>query len=192
VVSERLYFALLTLLALERGVELALSRRNAAWARRCGGVEYGHGHLRWMKRMHAAWFCSSVAEVAVFDRPFIPALGWSCLVLLVASQALRYWTIWSLGRRWNIGVIVVPGMSAEVRGPFRYLRHPNYLAVTVELLVVPLLHGAYLTAALFSALNALLLSVRIRCEEAALSEHCNYSERLGPLRRLWPSAPGAR
>jgi methyltransferase len=192
VVSERLYFSLLALLALERGFELALSRRNAGWARQRGGVEYGQRHLRWMKRLHTAWFCASVVEVVAFDRPFIPALGWSCLGLLVASQALRYWTIWSLGRRWNIGVIVVPGMPAEVRGPFRYLRHPNYLAVTVELLVVPLVHGAYLTAVLFSALNALLLRVRIRCEESALSEHCNYTERLGPLRRLWPSAPSAR
>jgi len=186
VVSEHLYFGFLALLALERGVELGLSRRNAAWARAQGGVEYGRTHLVWMKLLHTAFLCGCALEVWLWARPFSPLWGWPCLGLALASQALRYWTIASLGRRWNVGVIVLPGVPVEVGGPFRFLRHPNYLAVVIEGMAVPLMHSAFLTAALFSACNAVLLGVRVRCEEQALSQHGSYAARLGDRRRFWP------
>jgi methyltransferase len=186
VVSQYLYSAFIVLLGVERLVELAISRRNARWALRQGGLVYGREHLIWMKLLHTAFLCGCVLEVWALPRPFLPLLGWPCLALALASQALRYWTIASLGRRWNIEVIVLPGVPAEVSGPFRFLRHPNYLAVVVEGIVLPLLHSAWLTALGFTLLNALLLRVRIRCEEDALARHCQYDARLGARARFLP------
>jgi methyltransferase len=119
-------------------------------------------------------------------------LAAACLVVVVAAQALRYWAIASLGERWNVRVIVEPGIPVEVHGPYRYLRHPNYVAVVLEGLAVPLVHGAWLTALAFSVSNAVLLAVRIRCEERALGTHCAYAARLGGRSRFVPSlhAPG--
>jgi methyltransferase len=187
VVSVYLYSAFILGLSIERGFELRLSARNAAWARAAGAVEYGRTHLRWMKALHTAFFIGCLSEVWLLSRPFLPAIGWPCLAIAVVAQGLRYWTITTLGRRWNVAVLVVPGVPAEAAGPFRYLKHPNYLAVIAEGLAVPLMHSAYLTALVFGVLNAWLLSVRIRCEESALRAHSDYEDRLGDRQRLWPT-----
>ena len=106
---------------------------------------------------------------ALLDRPFLPALGWPALAVVLAAQGLRWWCIPTLGPRWNTRVIVVPGMPLVARGPYRWrLPHPNYLAVVVEGLALPLVHTAWLTATLFTLLNTPLLAVRIRCEDVAL------------------------
>jgi methyltransferase len=186
-VSQLWYSGFIALLALERGAELALSRRNQRWALEQGGIEFGQAHLLPMKLLHSAFLCGCVLEVWLASRPFLPALGWPCFGLALLCQALRYWVIASLGKRWNIRVIVLPGVPVEVRGPFKFLRHPNYVAVVLEGLAIPLVHCAWLTALVFSTLNLLLLRVRIRCEEAALREHGSYAARLGGRRRFWPS-----
>lgn len=185
--SALLYSLFILGLALERVFELRLSRRNAAWARAAGAVEYGRSHLGWMKALHTGFFIGCLAEVWLLSRPFSPALGWPCLGVALASQGLRYWTIATLGRRWNVAVLVLPGVPAEVAGPFRFLKHPNYLAVIAEGVAVPLMHSAYLTALVFSLLNAWLLAVRIRCEEEALRIHSDYDSMLGDRQRLWPT-----
>jgi methyltransferase len=118
--------------------------------------------------LHTGLLVGAVAEVWLLDRPFLPVLGWTMLALVVASQALRWWCIVTLGRQWNTRVIVVPGVPLVSRGPYRVLRHPNYVAVVVEGLALPLVHSAWLTAVAFTVLNAALLWVRIRVEEAAL------------------------
>lgn len=166
--SQSLFTMLVLAVGLERLAELVVSKRNAAWAFSRGGVEYGKGHYPAMVLLHTGLLVGAVAEVWLLDRPFIPALGWSMLVLVIASQALRWWCIGSLGRQWNTRVIVVPGLSLVTRGPYRYLRHPNYVAVVVEGAALPLVHSAWLTAAAFTALNAALLTVRIRVEDNAL------------------------
>ena len=180
------YLVLLGLIAIERGVELAISRRNAKWALAQGGIEVGREHFPWMKRLHAAFFVGCALEAVWLERPFVPGLAAAMLALILASQALRYWAIGTLGRYWNVRVIVVPGAPAVATGPYRWLRHPNYLAVVVEGIAIPLLHGAWITALVFTALNAWLLSVRIRCEEAALATHCEYGARLGDRSRFVP------
>jgi methyltransferase len=109
-----------------------------------------------------------VAEVWAAGRPFVPALGWPMLAVVAAAQGLRWWCVATLGPRWNTRVIVVPGLPLVARGPYRWLRHPNYWAVTAEGLALPLVHGAWITAVVFTLLDAALLTVRIRCEEAAL------------------------
>lgn len=163
------YLLFLSLVLLERINELALSRRNAAWAEAQGGIEYGRSHFPWMTLLHTSFFVASALEVVLLDRPFLILLAAPMLVVAIAAQALRYWAIRTLGKRWNVRVIVIPGMPRVASGPYRYLRHPNYLAVVLEMFAIPLVHTAYLTALVFSLLNAAMLGVRIRCEEAALA-----------------------
>ncbi|MEV8096995.1 isoprenylcysteine carboxyl methyltransferase family protein [Kitasatospora sp. NPDC085879] len=162
------YSLLVLLVAAERLVELVVARRNATWSLARGGTEYGRGHYPPMVLLHKALLVGCLLEPALLDRPFVPALGIPMLLLVVAAQALRWWCIASLGPRWNTRVIVVPGLPLVTRGPYRWLRHPNYLAVVVEGAALPLVHSAWLTACAFTALNLWLLGVRIRCEEAAL------------------------
>ena len=185
--SQQTYTLFIVALAAERSFELWLSRRNASWAKRQGGVEYGAEHLAWMKLLHAGFFVGCIAEVWLLSRAFDVWLGAISLCVAVLAQGLRYWAIASLGPRWNVAVIVLPGVPAVATGPYRWLRHPNYVAVVAEGVAVPLVHSAFITAGVFSCLNALLLSVRIRCEERALREHCDYSERLGARARFWPA-----
>jgi methyltransferase len=176
------YLVLLSLVGCERLLELWISKRHARAAFARGGVEYGTRHFRVMTVMHAVFLPACALEVLLLGRPFTPWLGWLALAATVAAQALRYWAITSLGQRWNVRVIVVDGEPAIRRGPYRFLRHPNYVAVVVELLALPLVHGAYLTAIAFSLANAALLAVRIRVEERALTTHCSYAERFGLTR----------
>jgi methyltransferase len=180
------YLLLLAAVGAERLVELRISRRNAASAFAEGGIEVGQAHFRVMKLLHLAFLFACAAEVVLLRRPFVPALGWPMLGLVLAAQALRYSAIAALGRRWNVRVIVVPGAPAVVRGPYRWLRHPNYAAVAIEGFALPLVHGAWLTALVFSVANAWLLRVRIRCEERALATYCDYDARLGALPRFVP------
>lgn len=180
------YLVLLALIGAERLFELRLSRRNAACAFERGGIESGRRHFFWMRLLHTAFLAGCALEVTLLQRPFDARVGVAMFVLVVAAQALRFWTIASLGPLWNARVIVVPGLPVVTRGPYRWLSHPNYLAVVIEGFAVPLIHGAWLTALLFSAANAVLLIVRIRCEERALAEHCRYTERLGDRPRFVP------
>ena len=183
----RLYFALLGLLAIERIFELALSRRNARWALSEGAVELCGEHFGYMKLLHVGFFVGCAAEVWFLRRPFIPELGFVMLGLAGLAQALRIWTILSLGKRWNVRVLVVPGMPAVTSGPYRFVRHPNYLAVILEGFAIPLVHTALLTAIIFSVLNAWMLRVRIRCEEDALDRYARYGELLGDRARFLPT-----
>lgn len=169
-----LYTLLLGAIVIERLIELAITRRNRAWALERGGVEVGRDHYRWMVLVHTLFLISCPAEVWLLERPFLPSLGLPMLGLLVASMALRYWAVTTLGRRWTTRVICVPGLEIVTGGPYRFVRHPNYVAVVVELFALPLVHSAWWTAIVFSAANVLVLRTRIRVEEAALDEHNDY------------------
>jgi methyltransferase len=164
------YVMLLLAVGLERIGELVVARRNARWSFAKGGVESGRGHYPVMVALHAGLLAGCLAETLFADRPFHPGLGFPMLAVALASQALRWWCIATLGRRWNTRVIVVPGLPLVASGPYRVLRHPNYLAVVAEGVALPLVHTAWLTAVLFTAMNLPLLAVRIRTEEAALAQ----------------------
>jgi methyltransferase len=122
-----------------------------------------------MAAMHTVFLVACLAEVAIADRPFLPWLGWPMLALVVASQALRWWCVATLGHQWNTRVIVVPGLPLVSGGPYRWLRHPNYVAVVVEVAALPLVHTAWVTALVFTLANAAILTVRIPVEEHALA-----------------------
>lgn len=162
------YTALLAAVFVERVAELVVSRRNLVWSRAHGGQEFGAGHYPAMVVLHTAFLVGCLAEVVLLDRPFLGRLGWPMLAIVVAAQGLRWWCIITLGRQWNTRVVVIPGAPRVAGGPYRFFPHPNYVAVVAEGFALPLVHTAWITAAVFTALNAVLLTTRIRAENAAL------------------------
>ncbi len=164
------YSLLIALVAVERGIELVISRRNGKRARARGAIEAGHSHYPAMVALHAAFLAACPLEVWLIGRPWRPALGIPMLGLVLAAQAVRYWVIHALQGRWTTNVLYVPGDARITTGPYRWIRHPNYVAVTVEMAALPLVHTAWLAALVFSAANALLLTVRIKAEERLLEE----------------------
>lgn len=166
------YLILLGVVTLQRLGELCISQRRARRLLARGAVETGRGHLLCMKVLHGLFLAGCALEVVILERPFRLFLGVAMLGVLLLAQVLRFWAIHSLGERWNIRIIVEPGVPLVRRGPYRFLPHPNYVAVVVEGLALPLVHGAWITAAVFSVANALLLlRFRIPQEERALREH---------------------
>ena len=168
--DTRLLFTLLVAAAaLGRGVELVIAERHRRRLLAKGAVETGAGHYPWMVGLHAAWLAAAPAEVWLLDRPFLPWLAFPMLALFALATALRWWVIAALGERWTTRILVLPEAPLVTGGPYRFLRHPNYLAVVLELAALPLVHTAWLTALLASAANAALLAVRITVEERALA-----------------------
>lgn len=163
------YVLLIALVGLERLAELVVAQRNLAWSRARGGVEFGASHYPVMVLLHTGLLAGCLVEVFMLDRPFIPALGWPMLAVVIAAQGLRWWCITSLGRQWNTRVVVVPGAPRVTGGPYRLIPHPNYVAVVAEGIALPLVHSAWITALIFTVLNALLLSRRISIENSALA-----------------------
>ncbi len=173
--SRWLYSALVAVVATQRLAELAVSRRNVARLLAAGGVEVGRSHYPWMVLLHTTFLLSCLLEVWWLERPFIWGLGVAMLVALVAAAALRGWVIFTLGGRWSTRVVCLSGVAPIRGGPYRFLRHPNYLAVVVEMAALPLVHSAWLTALAFSLANLLLLRERVRVEERALLDFAEES-----------------
>jgi methyltransferase len=157
------------LVGLQRLVELLLSRRHERLLRARGAVERGRGHYPLIVALHALWLLSTLVE-GLLRGPDPPAYWPLPLALFLLVQPLRYWAIFSLGEYWNTRILVVPGTMPIRRGPYRYLKHPNYVVVATELFTFPLIFGAWITAFVFSIFNAALLYVRIKRENRALAE----------------------
>jgi len=161
------YTLLIAAVAVERIAELIVSQRNLKWSRARGGVEFGAGHYPAMVLLHTTLLAGCLIEAA--HREFIPALGWPMLAVVIAAQVLRWWCITTLGRQWNTRVVVVPDAGRVTGGPYRFIPHPNYVAVVIEGIALPLVHSAWITALVFTVLNAALLWVRISVENTALA-----------------------
>ena len=157
------------LVASQRLLELLYSRRNERRLLARGAVERGSGHYPVIVAVHSLWLISTLVE-GLLRGPEPPAWWPMPLAAFLLVQPLRYWAILSLGENWNTRVLVVPGGKLVRRGPYRYFPHPNYVVVAVEILTFPLIFGAWITAVVFSLLNAALLYVRIRTENRALRE----------------------
>jgi methyltransferase len=153
---------------MERLIELVVAKRNLAWSLQHGGRETSFGHYPFMVVLHTGLLAGCLLEVWLADRPFVPALGWPMLAVVVLAQALRWWCIRTLGHQWNTRIVVVPGLQRVSSGPYRRLPHPNYVAVVAEGIALPLVHSAWITALAFTLLNAELMRIRIRAENAAL------------------------
>jgi len=162
------FTVVVVLVAAERVMEMVVSRRNAAWSFERGGVESGQRHFPVMVVLHTVFLIGMLVE-AWWRRPDVPGpLAWSMLAVVMVCQAGRWWCIQALGRHWNTRVIVVPGTPPVLRGPYRLMSHPNYAIVVVEGIALPLVHAAWISAVVFTVLNAALLTVRIQVETAAL------------------------
>ena len=163
------YGLLIGVVGVERIAELVVSKRNWKWSQQRGGTEVGAGHYPAMVALHTVLLVGCLIEVMVFNRPFIPSLGWSMLAIVFAAQVLRWWCITTLGYQWNTRVIVIPGAQRVAVGPYRAIPPPNYVAVVIEGIALPLVHSAWITAVVFTVLNAALLRTRIKTENAALA-----------------------
>lgn len=157
-------YAIIALVILQRAGELVLANRNTQKLKAQGGVEIGAGHYRFIVLLHMAWL---MAVLWLIPSPVVIYWGWILVFLLL--QALRVWVIASLGPYWTTRIISLPGVPLVKRGPYRYVRHPNYLVVAGEILALPMAFGEIWVAIGFSIVNAAMLYWRIREEEAGLA-----------------------
>lgn len=163
------FWVFFVLLIIQRLSELRVAQRHAALVIAEGGYEVGSDHYKWIVAVHVVFFVGLLLEVSTrFDG--YDSLFPMWLILFVLTQGLRYWAIASLGRYWNTRIIVAPQMERVQRGPYRFISHPNYVAVVIELIAVPMMFGAWMTAVIVTIINALVLKHRIRVEEQALIE----------------------
>lgn len=169
------FWILILLVCLQRIAELAVAKRNEKWMLQQGAYEAGASHYPFIVALHVSFFISLILEVVFFDKTL--STWWPLwFSLFVVAQFARVWSLRSLGRFWNTKIIVLPGASIVKKGPYRWIRHPNYVVVVTEILVLPLLFQAYYTAFIFSVLNAFILSIRIAAEEQALMEATDFKK----------------
>jgi methyltransferase len=185
-VGIALFVALVAAVAGCRLVELRLSRRNQRALGQRGIAIAAEPVFRWMVALHTGVLAAAVVEVIALRRPFIAAVGVPALALCAAANLLRWWVIVTMGRHWNVRVMGSTALGVVSDGPFRWIRHPNYVAVFVELTALPLVHGAFLTAAIGAALHALILRRRIALEESILMADPGYRAVMGPRPRFVP------
>jgi methyltransferase len=175
------------LLILQRLIELFIAKRNENWMKRNGAYEAGRSHYKYIVLVHIFFLLSFILEVVLLNRT--PAVWWWMpFLFFVLAQCMRIWSIASLGPYWNTRIIIMPGADVIEKGPYRLMRHPNYVVVTVEILMIPLIFQAYFTSVLFTFLNAIvLLKIRIPAEEKALFDSTNYAEAFQQKKRFTPS-----
>ncbi|MFP7230483.1 isoprenylcysteine carboxyl methyltransferase family protein [Bacillus subtilis] len=165
-----MFWLLIAILIAQRAAEMAVARQNEQKVKKQGAIEFGENHYPYIIIMHILFFLSLIAEVLLLNKqPSSWWIGIAATILIV--QAVRYWALCSLGTYWNTKILVVPGAELVKKGPYRWMKHPNYTVVILEILLIPLLYQAYVTMSLFSVLNAALLTIRIRAEDKALEEY---------------------
>jgi methyltransferase len=160
---------LIILVAIERVVELLVSKRNLAWSKDHGGIEFSFGHYPFMVSLHSSLLIGSLVEIYISKPKLIPVLAWTMFGLVMASQILRWWCVTTLGKRWNTRIVIVPNLARVISGPYKYLNHPNYVAVVIEGFALPMVGFSWITATIFTTLNIPLMIVRIRAENQALA-----------------------
>lgn len=164
-----LFTVFVGLVACERVLELIVARRNLRWSLRHGGVQIAGAHDGAILAVHVFLLAGSVAEVWIWKKPMIPAVSVAMVVIVLFAQGLRWWCITTLGHRWNTRVVIVPSLPPVTTGPYRWLSHPNYVAVVIEGVALPMAGLAWGTAIVFTLMNSPLLASRIRVEDAALA-----------------------
>jgi methyltransferase len=181
-----IYTLFLAAVGLGRLVEMGISRRHQRDLAARGATKVAEPHFRWMVLLHGGVLAAAALEVWLLARPFIPGLAAPMLALFVLSNVLRWWVIRTMAGHWNVQVIDSLELGVVTDGPFRWIRHPNYLAVFVELLTVPLIHTAWLTALLGSLAHIWVLRQRLAVEEAVLLANSDYRAAMGHKPRFLP------
>ncbi|MFS0863322.1 isoprenylcysteine carboxyl methyltransferase family protein [Fredinandcohnia sp. 179-A 10B2 NHS] len=173
-----LFWVVILLIGVQRLIELRIAKRNEKKVLNQGGYEVGQRHYKYMVLLHLSFFLSLICEVTIFEKgasSIFPLL----LFLFFLTQLGRIWVIYSLGMFWNTKILILPANQIRAKGPYKFMKHPNYFIVTIEFILIPLLFDAYYTATIFTLLNALVLSVRIPIEEKALQVHTEYQQNVG-------------
>nr|WP_107942248.1 isoprenylcysteine carboxylmethyltransferase family protein [Metasolibacillus fluoroglycofenilyticus] len=171
----RVIYLFILIIILQRFVELIIARHNERWLRAQGAYEVGTNHYPHMLALHSSFFIVLLLEITL-KKPSLSPLFPILLLLFVVVQGLRVWCIYSLGRFWNTKIFILPHAPVIRKGPYRFMRHPNYFVVSIEILLLPFMFQAYFSAFIFTVLNAVILSVRIPIEERALRQATNYNE----------------
>lgn len=169
------FIIFLSIVIIQRAVELWIAKQNEIWIKKQGGMEAGSSHYKLMVFIHACFFLSLLMEVYGLNRTMI-SNWWIFLSLFILTQIGRVWVIASLGRFWNTKILVLPNAEIIKKGPYRWLKHPNYVIVTLELFIIPLMFQAYYTLFAFFLFNQLILAIRIPAEEKMLGLHTDYLE----------------
>ena len=180
------YLVLLLLVGLGRLLELRISRRNRRRLLDRGAAKIPEPHFRWMVSLHAGVLVGAAVEVLWLKRPLIPALAVPMFVLFALANVLRWWVIRTLAGHWNVGVMASSNLGVVTSGPYRFIRHPNYVAVVVELFALPMIHAAWITAVAGTAANLELLRRRLRVEEVILLADPGYRAAMGAKPRFFP------
>ncbi|MCM3762063.1 isoprenylcysteine carboxyl methyltransferase family protein [Alkalihalobacillus oceani] len=181
-----LAYVFIIIVIVQRFVEMAIANRNAKWIKKQGGYEVAGEHYKGIIAVHGFFFISLLIEITITKQSWTGASALPFALFLLA-QLGRVWALSSLGRYWNTRIMIIPGANVVAKGPYKYVRHPNYVIVVLEIAVLPLIFQAYWTAILFTVLNAAVLSVRIKKEEAALKQATNYNDVFQKRRRFIPT-----
>ena len=184
--TQSLFTVIVVAVIVQRLVELRISNRHVATLMTQGGQVQSENLLSWVKLLQVSWWMAMLAEVWFLDRPFSPGVAALGLLMLGAGQGLRYLSMQALGPRWTLPIVTVPNQGAIATGPYRYLRHPNWLGVILEIAGLPLIHSAYGTASAFAIANAVIMQQRMQTEEQALSQASNYAQLFAHTPRLIP------
>jgi len=180
------YLALLALIGVGRLIELRISRRNQRRLEKQGVRKIVEPHFRWMVITHAGVLAGAAAEVLLLHRPLIPSLAIVMTALLVFANALRWWVIRTLAEHWNVEVMASSRVGVVAAGPYRWVRHPNYVAVVIELFSLPMIHTAWITALAGTLANLEILRRRLRVEEGVLMADPAYRSAMGAKPRFLP------
>jgi len=179
------FWFFLIAISLQRVSELLIAKRNEKWMKNQGAYEVGMDHYKFIVAVHFFFFLSLIVEFHFFEKEissFYPVL----LLLFILTQAIRIWAICSLGKFWNTKILILPYTESVIKGPYAFLKHPNYVVVALEILLIPLLFNAYVTAIVFTILNIMVLSIRIPIEEKALLAASNYDIAFADQKRFFP------
>ena len=181
-----LYLLFLLVVGAERLAELVLSKRHQREMAAEGIEKVPERHFTWMVAVHTGVLVAAYAEVALLNRAFQPGLAVAMGVIFVVATLLRIWVIRTMRTHWNVEVMASAPLGVVTTGPYRFVRHPNYLAVVLELAAIPLIHGAWLTAIVGSLANAWVLMHRLAVEERVLLADPTYRAAMGPKARFVP------
>jgi methyltransferase len=185
-VSVHLFLALLLAVGLLRLVELRISKRHQKEMAAHGASKVAEPKFRWMVLLHTAVLIGAALEVVFLRRPFVPWLAAPMFIVFLAANAVRWWVIRSLGEHWNVQVVDSTRLGVVTSGPFRYVRHPNYAAVFAELLALPLIHSAWITAVAGTVAHTRVLAQRLSTEERVLFANPDYRAAMTGKPRFLP------
>jgi methyltransferase len=180
------FFLLLLAVAALRIVELRISRRHQRDLVSRGAARVDEPRFRWMVALHTGVLLGAALEVVLLKRPFIPALAAVMFAIFIAANAVRWWVIRTLGDHWNVQVMDSTRLGVITTGPFRFVRHPNYAAVFAEMLSLPLIHTAWITALAGSLAHVAVLAQRLSTEERVLFANPDYRAAMAGKPRFLP------